>query len=148
MNYLRKKGSRQKLASFYTNSSMFNVPKNTSSSQLDSLIEAIKSFDQVFVSINDTRARPASKLDYTDEVKSFITKIADHKNTVISVFANAYTIANLPGIEKCGALLLGYQLSDELQQSAFKVITGKLKPQGRLPVTINKEFVTGLGLTF
>ena len=139
---------QQKLASFYTNSSMFNVPKNTSSSQLDSLIEAIKSFDQVFVSINDTRARPASKLDYTDEVKSFITKIADHKNTVISVFANAYTIANLPGIEKCGALLLGYQLSDELQQSAFKVITGKLKPQGRLPVTINKEFVTGLGLTF
>ncbi len=139
---------QQKLASFYTNSSMFNVPKNTSSSQLDSLIEAIKSYDQVFVSINDTRARPASKLDYTDEVKSFITKIADHKNTVISVFANAYTIANLPGIEKCGALLLGYQLSDELQQSAFKVITGKLKPQGRLPVTINKEFVTGLGLTF
>ena len=113
---------------------------------LQALLDTLKQFDQVFVSVNDTRKRPASKLDYGDDVRSFISNIAIHKNTVICVFANAYTIAGLQGIEKCRALLVCYQMSDELQRSAVKVITGQLNPTGRLPVTINAAFVTGTGL--
>jgi beta-glucosidase-like glycosyl hydrolase len=137
---------QQQLSNWYTNNTLFIVDKNTAASKLDSLTEVLKQFDQVFISINDTRPRPASKLDYSPDVKAFIARIAEHKNTVISVFANAYAIANLPGIEKCGSLLLGYQLSNELQQSAFKVITGQIKPKGKLPVTINNNFITGSGL--
>ena len=65
---------------------------------------------------------------------------------VISVFANPYTLAGLPGIENSGALMVCYQLSDETQRSAVKVITGRLKPTGKLPVTINTFFTTGAGL--
>ncbi len=138
---------QQQLSNRCTNSTLFIVDKNMQANKLDSLTETLKQFDQVYVSINDTRPRPASKLDYSPDVNAFITRIAKHKNTVISVFANAYTIANLPGIEKCSTLLLGYQLSNEIQQSAVKVITGQIKPSGKLPVTINNYFTTGTGLT-
>jgi beta-N-acetylhexosaminidase len=60
------------------------------------------------------------------------------------VFANAYTIAGLPGIEKSDALLACYQMTDDLQRSAVKVITQQLKPTGRLPVTVNSVFTTGM----
>jgi beta-glucosidase-like glycosyl hydrolase len=136
------------LAKLYPNNAAFLVDKNMPDAQLKSLLENLKQYEQVFVSINDTRLRPASKLDYSGDVKLFIAQLAEHENTVISVFANAYTIAGLPGIEKCGALMACYQLNDELQRSAVKVIAGQLKPSGRLPVSVNEFFKTGAGISF
>ena len=137
---------QQELAKWYPVNGFFLVGKNTSATELNALLETLTQYDQVFVSINDTRQRPASKLDYSNEVKTFIAEVALHKNTVMSVFANAYTIAGLPGIETSGAILACYQMTDELQRSAVKMITRQLKPMGRLPVTVSTLFTTGLGI--
>lgn len=136
----------RELNKWYANSKMFTIDKNTSPTYLNQVLEMLKEYDQVFVSINDTRTRPQSKLDYSNAVKSFISNLAARKNSVISVFANAYTLADLPGIEKSDALMVGYQMSDEMQRSAVKVISGRLKPTGKLPVSINTTFTTGAGL--
>jgi hypothetical protein len=125
---------------------MFTIDKNTPVTHLNQVLEMLKEYDQVFVSINDTRTRPQSKLDYSSAVKSFIANVAARKNSVVSVFANPYTLAELSGIEKSDALMVCYQMSDEMQQSAVKVITGRLKPTGKLPVSINTFFTTGTGL--
>jgi beta-N-acetylhexosaminidase len=136
----------RELAKWYANSKMYTIDKNMPVTQLNQILEMLKDYDQVFVSINDTRTRPQSKLDYSNGVKSFISNIASRKNSVISVFANPYTLAGLPGIENCDALMVCYQMSDETQRSAVKVITGRLKPTGKLPVSINTFFTTGAGL--
>jgi beta-N-acetylhexosaminidase len=135
------------LGKWYTNNSFFQVAKDAPETELKQLLQTLAQYQQVYVSINDTRARPASKLDYTTGVKLFIGNLAQHRNTVISVFANAYSISGLPDIEKSGALLVAYQMTDDLQRSAVKVITNQIKPSGRLPVTINSLFTTGLRST-
>jgi len=43
--------------------------------------------------------------------------------------------------------LVAYQMTDDLQLSAVKVITQQLKPTGKLSVGINAIFPTGMGLT-
>jgi beta-N-acetylhexosaminidase len=136
---------QQELSKFYPINSFFLVGKSSPADELKALLETLREYTQVYVSVNDTRLRPASKLDYSNDVKSFITRLASQQNTVISVFANAYTIADLPGIEKCGALLVCYQMTDDLQRSAVKLILQQLKPTGRLPVSINNLFTTGMG---
>jgi len=135
---------QDELGKWYANNAFFLVGKDSPDSELKALLQTLEQYSQVYVSINDTRARPASKLDYSNDVKLFITQLAAHRNTVISVFANAYTIAGLPGIEKCGALLVCYQMTDELQRSAVKVITRQINPTGRLSVTVNSLFTTGM----
>lgn len=135
---------QSELAKWYTYNKWFDIGKTSSVAELKDILATLKDYDQVYVAINDTRLRPASKLDYSADVKQFIGDLAAHSNTVITVFANAYTIADLPGIEKCSALLVCYQMTDALQRSAVKVITQQLKPSGRLPVTINKDFTTGM----
>ncbi|MDP9078047.1 MAG: glycoside hydrolase family 3 protein [Bacteroidota bacterium] len=135
---------QQELAKFYVYNKFFNVDKNASPAELKNLLATLKEYNQVYISINDTRLRPASKLDYSSDVKRFIGDLVAQNNTVITVFANAYTIADLPGIEKCNALLACYQMTDALQRSAVKVITRQINPTGRLPVTINKDFTTGM----
>jgi beta-N-acetylhexosaminidase len=133
------------LSRWYTNNTTFIVNKNTPIADLNRILETLKQYDQVYVSIHDTRTRPQSKLDYSAGVKQFIAAVADRPNTVTAVFANPYSIAGLPGIEKSMGLLVCYQMSDELQRSAVKAITGQLKPIGKLPVSINVYFSTGAG---
>lgn len=136
------------LSKWYPNSMIYLVGKNTPLAEIKQLLQSLKKFDQTFVSIHDTRIRPQSKLDYSSDVKLLIADLSARPNVVTSVFANPYAIAGLPGIEKSAGLLVGYQKDDAMQRSAVKVITGLMKPMGRLPVTINSFFTTGMGMRF
>ena len=134
------------LSRWYPNCALFRVGKTASVNDLNGLFNALKHYQQVYVSINDTRLRPQSKLDYSNEVKMFIAQLAAQKNTVVAVFANPYTIAGLPGIEKAGALMAGYQNSDDMQRAAVKVIIRRINPTGKLPVNVNAFFPYGTGI--
>jgi beta-N-acetylhexosaminidase len=137
---------QDELTKWYINNDTFIVGKNAPADQLLALLAKFRQYDQVFVSINDTRIRPASKLDYSDNVKLFISELAALPHSVICVFANPYAIAGLPGIERAGALLAGYQMSDEMQRSAVNAIAGLIRPKGKSPVRINQYFPSGSGV--
>lgn len=134
------------LFKWYPNSQLFQVAKNTSAIELKNLLATLKQYDQVFIGIHDSRLRPASKLDYSSDIKLMIADLAARPNAVISVFANPYAIAGLPGIERSSALLACYQKDDAMQRAAVKVITGQQKPIGKLPVSINTFFTTGMSV--
>lgn len=137
---------QQSLGHYFTNSTAINVAKDMQMNDMNTMLQNLKTYEQVIIGIHDTRARPASKLDYSSNVKLLIAELASHPNTLISVFANPYTIAGLPGIEKAGALLACYQKEDFMQNAAVKVITRQLKPSGKLPVSVNAFFGNGAGL--
>ena len=138
---------QQDLSDWYADCRIIMISKNESAADINNLLTMLKNYGQVYISIHDSRKRPASKLDYNADVKRLITQLASRKNTVISVFANAYSIAGLPGIEKAGALIMAYQNSDDLQRSAVKVITQRLKPSGKLSVSVNEYFKNGAGIS-
>ncbi|TWR24049.1 glycoside hydrolase family 3 protein [Mucilaginibacter pallidiroseus] len=138
---------QKELSKWYPNGMIFMVDKNASVPTLNRMLSTLKGFDQVYVAIHDTRTRPQSKLDYSVDVKLLVAELAAKPNSVVSVFANPYAIAGLPGIEKSGALLECYQKDDALQRAAVKVITGQQKPIGKLPVSVNVFFTTGQSVT-
>jgi beta-N-acetylhexosaminidase len=137
---------QSELAQWYPNSKLFVVNKNTPIADLNQILEELKQYDQVFVGIHDTRLRPQSKLDYSVAVKLFIADLVLHPNVVTTVFANPYTIAGLPGIEKSGAIIACYQMSDDMQRSAVKVITRQINATGKLSVRINALFPGGMSV--
>ncbi len=137
---------QQSLSKYFTNSTTLNVAKDMPLDDMTTMLQTLKAYDQVIIGIHDTRARPASKLDYSSNVKLLIAELASHPNTLISVFANPYTLAGLPGIEKAGALLACYQKEEFMQNAAVKVIARQLKPTGKLPVSVNVFFGNGAGL--
>ncbi|MBS1521458.1 MAG: glycoside hydrolase family 3 [Bacteroidetes bacterium] len=137
---------QNEIAQWYLNNDIFTVDKATPADDLLALLDKLRSYDQVIVSINDTRTRPASKLDYSNGVKIFISQIAAHPHSVVCVFANPYTMADLPGIENASALIAGYQMNDEMQRSAVKVINRIINPKGKLPVRVSTVLPYGTGV--
>ncbi|MEO8795465.1 MAG: glycoside hydrolase family 3 N-terminal domain-containing protein, partial [Daejeonella sp.] len=126
----------------FNDAMMFIISKDASEADLKRVSADLKNYDQIIMGIHDMRKRPQSTLNYNPGVKLLIAEIAS-LNTVTSVFANPYSIAGLPGIEKSKTLLMNYQQSEELQKAAARVILGNLKASGKLPVTINSFYKTG-----
>lgn len=126
-------------------SMLFIIPKDISTKELEAVKTSLKNYDQLIMAVHDTRTRPGGTLDYSNALKLFITDMAS-LNTISAVFANPYTIAGLPGIEKSKALIVGYQNSAEIQLSTARIMQGMLKAKGKLPVTINAYFKNGDGI--
>ncbi|RYE17890.1 MAG: glycoside hydrolase family 3, partial [Sphingobacteriaceae bacterium] len=133
------------LQRWFANNNVFFAPKTASAEELNQLLAQLKTYDQVLIGVFDTRARPYNKLDYSNSLKDFTSNVARLNNSLVTVFANPYTIATIVGLEKSRALIVGYQNSPEMQQSAIKVISRQMKPTGTLPVKINTDFNYGMG---
>jgi beta-N-acetylhexosaminidase len=129
----------------FRNSLPFLVRKNAAPADLQNMVKELQNYEQIIIGVFDQRKRPGGVLDFTNDVKLLISQLAG-MNAIVSVFANPYTVAGLPGIEKAGTILINYQNSEELQHSAAKVVNGDLKASGKLPVTINSHFRNGDGL--
>jgi beta-N-acetylhexosaminidase len=137
---------QQELAKSFTDSKLFFISKEAQTADMTAILNQLKEYDQIIVGVHDTRVRPASKLDYSSNLKLMIADLASYKNTVISIFANPYTIAGLPGIEKSSALLACYQKEAPMQKAAAKIISKEIKAAGRLSVSVNTYFPNGAGI--
>jgi len=128
------------------NTTNFILAKDASANDIANVAKELQSYDQIIVGVYDMRKRPPAVLDYSNSMKLFIAQLAK-MNSTIAVFANPYTLAGLPGIESAKTLLLNYQNTEEAQKASARVVSGKLKASGKLPVSINTYFKNGDGVT-
>lgn len=129
----------------FINSTNFIIAKNASGSDITNVSKELVNYDQIILGLFDTRKRPAPVLDYSNEVKLLAAQIAG-MNSIVTVFANPYSVAGLPGIEHAKTLIMNYQSSNELQRASVKVIIGEIKASGKMPVTINSFYRNGYGI--
>lgn len=130
---------QQNFRAVLSNSMNFILPKNITDQEIENVKKELKDYEQIIVSIHDTRRRPAPVLDYNNGLKKFISELSG-MNSLFAVFANPYSLSGLSGIESAKTILLNYQNSKEAQNASFRVINGGLKANGKLPVTINSIF--------
>ncbi len=130
---------------YFSNFTSITIAKNASAKYLEQIESKLKNVEQLILSIHDTRKRPAPTLDYSACVQAFLEKISPNVQATV-VFANAYTLSDLPKPLLNHTLLLAYQNSKELQHAAVKIILGELSPKGKLPVNVSPLFKNGAGL--
>jgi len=136
---------QKELTPRFSNSTSFIIAKNATGSDITNVTSELQNYEQVIMALYDTRKRPGPVLDYSNEVKLLATQIAA-MNSIVTVFANPYSIAGLPGIENAKTLIMNYQSGDEMQRASMKVITGEIKASGKMPVTVNTFFKNGYGI--
>lgn len=80
----------------------------------------------------------------SDEQAEFINALSKHiKCSVIAVFGNPYVLKKIDKPQNC---LCAYSECDYSIESCLKVIFGKIKATGKLPVNINERYVFGYGI--
>ena len=136
----------QKMLSNYTKVAHFNLPKNTTASQIASTYRELNKYNLILVGIHEIFSRPRKDIGYNIEVSEFVDDLAKNNNTVIVSFRNAYTLNHFKEIVKSTALLTTYQDSEISQEVAAQLIFGAIGAKGKLPVTVNNHFKVRDGL--
>lgn len=133
------------LSERFDNALNFVISPNATPNDIAKVSVELMRYNQIIVGVHDNRKSPQSKINYSGTVRLFMNELAS-MNSVFCVFANPYTLAGLPGVEQCKSIMMAYQNSPELQRAAAAVILRKIKPSGKLPVTINTFFKYGDGI--
>lgn len=135
---------QQQLGTHYKNAVLFTLDKTANANAIAKVSRELGMFDQVIIGIHDSRTRPGNGMVLTQDLKMFI-KGMSQKNAVFALFANPYNLSALPGLENSKALIVAYQKEDFMQKAAADVISNKLVPTGKLPVSVNGFFQYGAG---
>jgi len=132
------------LATQLTDSKSFYITGTETEEQLKDVLKDIRTNRQIILAIHDNRLRPRSDLDLSVAVKDFIDKLAGRRSISI-LFTNPYAL-NSVEVDRSNAIVMAYQNDDFMQRAALKVLLKQIKPAGKLPVTVNKNFAYGKGL--
>ena len=133
------------LKNYFSSIASITVAKNAGAKDLEQIESKLSGFEQLILSIHDSRKRPAPTLDYSTSVHAFLEKISPNVQATV-VFASPYTLNGLAKNLLNHTLVLAYQNSETLQHAAVKILVGELSPKGKLPVNINPLLKNGAGL--
>ncbi len=136
---------QQGLRNYFKQAEFICLDKSASAQEVEQVLAKISPDLQIIVSIHDTRKRPGPVLDFKSDLIYLMNQSAQ-RGAIISVFANPYTLIQLPEIAKAQTLVLNYQNSDEMQKAAVKVISKAIPSKGKLPVNVNVSLKNGDGL--
>lgn len=136
---------QRELGAFYKNAIFYTLDKNANANAIAKVLRDLKAFDQIVISIHDTRTRPGNGMVLSADLKMFI-KDMSLSNAIFALFANPYNLSALPGLEQSQGLVVAYQKEDFMQRAAAAVIKNQVTATGRLPVTVNSFFKYGDGM--
>jgi len=112
----------------------------------DRSMDEASDFDRVIISIHKSNASPWKSYKITELEKGIIREFSEVTAVSLVVFANPYSLLNVDYLSEVKAVLLAYQNSHTMQSLAAQSIFGAVNVNGKLPVSISKEFKAGLGL--
>ncbi|MFD2697155.1 glycoside hydrolase family 3 N-terminal domain-containing protein [Mesonia sediminis] len=112
---------------------------------LSELLEKLKAYNLVIVGHHTDNANPWKSYKYTLNEKIWLYEIARKNEVILASFARPYSIIDLKTTININAIILGYQNSKLAQEKVAQAIFGGLSVQGKLPVSLGKEFPEGTG---
>ena len=121
----------------HVNVAVFSSVKNKK------LLKELKKYDKVVIGYHRLNSRLTSKISKEDQL--MIEDIAKNNKVVLDVFASQYCLENL-SFENIEAAVISYENTDVAQKISAQIIVGNKDAKGKLPASINNDFVTGNGI--
>ncbi|MBC7746082.1 MAG: glycoside hydrolase family 3 [Flavobacterium sp.] len=133
-----------KLLNVNVNADCFYLDYKAGQAKADSLLAQIgNNYDVVINGLHQYQKYPANNFGISNEALNLFNKLAKKPNSISFIFGNPYAIAK---IVDARSLVACYEDDELMHQVVFDFLTGKLKPQGILPVSVSKEFSYGFGI--
>lgn len=133
----------QKRLKTYAPVKSFHIDKQASKEDFQKLIDLLKNYNVVFVSLHNMNRKFDNNYGITDNSKLFINELEKKCHVVTTLFGNPYS---LKFFEKSNHLLMAYSGENDVQDFAAQLLFGGIPARGKLPVSASDEIKAGEGL--
>jgi beta-glucosidase-like glycosyl hydrolase/CubicO group peptidase (beta-lactamase class C family) len=139
-------GAFQKTVQLYTQVSHFNLKNPTQKLAVDTIIEALKMYNLVLISLENVTKKSDKNFGITLETINLINAIKKCSKVVINLPGNPYAFIKFDEIENIDGIVLTYERNAYTLQKAAELIFGGIDSPGRLPVSIVGKYKAGDGM--
>ncbi|MEJ8800746.1 glycoside hydrolase family 3 N-terminal domain-containing protein [Pontibacter sp. H249] len=132
----------------YTKVDTFFLKPTATLAELQQLKEQLAKYNLVVAGVHKLNLKAgSSNFGITSEMNLFLKDLIRSQKTIVSVFGNVYSLANLESVDKANAVITAYQENALAQDVVSQIIFGAVGAKGKLPVTVSNAFKIGDGLT-
>lgn len=118
-----------------------------SDKHLGGLLRKLKRYDLVIVGFHKSNKNPWKSYKFSNKDLVWLQEIARNKQVILDVFASPYSLLQVKTFENIDGVIVSYQNSKLAQELSAQAIFGAFGIKGKLPVSINGDFVAGTGIT-
>lgn len=136
----------QQMLSNYAPVDHFNLPKEATSCQFDSISCLLEPYNLVLAAFLKSSDLPQKRFNITEKAAAFIDSLASAKHTVLNLFASPYSLAFFQNTRALEALTVSYQDNPVMQELTAQAIFGGRPINGKLPVSSGLTFKAGDGI--
>lgn len=142
----KKETPFQKMLSNYAPIDHFQLPAKPSQKEVNDLISKLKGYNQTLIGVHASSRSPKKKFGLTSQMMDVIDTLGKARSTIISIFANPYSLGKFPRIANGSAIVMAYENTLLSQEYAAQLIFGGIEAKGKLPITASVLFPVGSGL--
>jgi beta-glucosidase-like glycosyl hydrolase/CubicO group peptidase (beta-lactamase class C family) len=143
---VKKRNHFQEYLGRYTDIDFYQIDKNASQKQYNTLLKNLESYNLIIVSKHDSNRRASKKFGVTDQTISFVSSLSKRKKVIFDLFASPYALDFYKKLDRLEATLVSYEDNAETQKASAQIIFGGIGAKGRLPVSVNKDIPEGTGM--
>ncbi len=133
----------QKTLNKYATVSHYQTGKELSASSITSLVNRLKRFKVVFVSMHDMSSRASKNFGISSSTPALIKALAKHTKVIVVVFGNPYS---LKYFDDAPIVLQAYEDNKLTQSLAAQGLFGAYAMNGKLPITASPNSTFGMGV--
>ncbi|WP_101446320.1 glycoside hydrolase family 3 N-terminal domain-containing protein [Pontibacter ramchanderi] len=143
----KKETAFQRDLARYTQVDTFFLKPANSIEELQAMKEKLKDYNLIIAGVHALQLKAgSSNFGITAEMNLFLKELIRTKKTIVSVFGNVYSLAEMESLDKADAVIAAYQENAVTQDLASQLIFGGIGATGKLPVTVSNTFKIGDGL--
>ncbi|RMZ60434.1 glycoside hydrolase family 3 protein [Chryseobacterium nematophagum] len=108
-------------------------------------INSIPARSTVIIGLHKDNSTAYKPYKISLESKNIISRLAKNQKVILTVFGSAYALKDID-ISPISTVLISYENNDDSMISTAKALKGETKIWGRLPVLVNDQLKTGMGI--
>jgi len=125
------------------------VDKDLKNGEKQRFVNELKNYRQIVVNIQNTSIYATRDFGITDNMVDIVKALSGKNNRMVfNLFACPYAMKLFKFKKNPAAVIIAYEDTPYAVNAVVGVMVGKINPIGKLPVTINKQFRVGSGLSF
>ncbi len=134
----------QQRLSAYTHTDDF-VIDSISSWKTSEILKKLSGYDLIIAGIYGTDQRPNKGFGIPEGLNDLIAALNSKAKCIFTYFGNPYAIDKLASVQKSSGLIIAFQENNYTEDLSAQLIFGAIGAKGKLPVTINKNYPSGMG---
>lgn len=139
--------SFQKTVSLYAKADHFNIKNPSSKTAVDTIIESLKMYNMVLVSLENVTKKSDKNFGITPETIALINTIQSCSKVVVNLPGNPYSLMKFDSIKNIDGIVITYERNAYTLQKGAELIFGGINSPGKLPVSIVGKYKAGEGLS-